>query len=159
MSRIVQQVRMGSVASAAYIGAPGQITMDTDSNDLFIHDGVTLGGWRLPNENNIAGFSVRAFTAVRTESVPGLMTAANVNTKHVDFTVLGTYSLPALADIGNIGDVIELQAQVPGVIVDIQGTDRMLDQGIQVSSISLTQYEVVRISKKTTTRYLINSRY
>jgi hypothetical protein len=48
------QIRRGSTSSAnAFTGAEGELYVDTDQNDLRVHDGSTPGGFRLPNFNTV----------------------------------------------------------------------------------------------------------
>lgn len=44
-----QKARDTTENSDVYTGPIGQITVDTDRNDLRVHDGTTLGGHRIPN--------------------------------------------------------------------------------------------------------------
>ena len=48
MAKQVQLRRGTKPANAVFVGASGEVTMDTDSKDLRLHDGATVGGFRVP---------------------------------------------------------------------------------------------------------------
>jgi Phage-related tail fibre protein len=49
MAEVRQKMRGTTLANDQYIGAEGQITVDTTKNALRVHDGVTVGGHEIPN--------------------------------------------------------------------------------------------------------------
>jgi hypothetical protein len=52
------QIRRGSTSSAnAFTGAEGELYVDTDQNDLRVHDGSTPGGFRLPNFDTVGALN------------------------------------------------------------------------------------------------------
>lgn len=57
MSKIVQWKRGNTTVSSTYVGAQGEITVNTDDYSLYVHDGVTPGGYKISNdsENITAG--------------------------------------------------------------------------------------------------------
>ena len=45
-----QQIRRGTEQeNNDFVGAQGELTMDTENNNVRVHDGTTGGGWILPN--------------------------------------------------------------------------------------------------------------
>jgi hypothetical protein len=68
------QLRRGNTAAVStYLGAPGELIVNTDTSTLFVHDGVTVGG--------IA-------TTVNVATISGQITAANVGMRgYVDFSI------------------------------------------------------------------------
>lgn len=53
MTRVLQ-IRRGSAANNdAFTGMPGELTMDTDTKTLRIHDGQTLGGFEIARRDDI----------------------------------------------------------------------------------------------------------
>jgi hypothetical protein len=82
------QLRRGSTAqTASFIGAPGEVTVDTTKNVLVIHDGVTSGGW--PGVSPSAQNSWTANQAFTNISITGntttnsLLVTGNLNTGSV----------------------------------------------------------------------------
>jgi len=45
----IQFLRGTTSQIASYTGSPGEIVVDTDTNELYLQDGVTAGGHRIPN--------------------------------------------------------------------------------------------------------------
>ena len=45
----IQFPRESTAKNDAYVGVPGEITVDSTREELRLHDGKTAGGWRLPN--------------------------------------------------------------------------------------------------------------
>ena len=68
------QLRRGNTAAvSSYLGAAGELIVNTDTNTLYIHDGVTVGG--------IA-------TTVNVSTITNQITAANVGMRgYVDFSI------------------------------------------------------------------------
>jgi len=158
MTLYTQQVRGSEAVEDARIGPAGLITVDTDTYSLRIHDGLKPGGYKIPNEDHIAGFSTRGFMARNAQSVPGNLTAAAVSDLN-EFTTAGTWVLPSLGDVPNIGDILILCATVSDVTVDAFGTNQILDQGAVVTSLSLVANELVTIAKRSATQYIVMNRY
>lgn len=52
MSKIVQWKRGNTTVSSTYIGAQGEITVNTDDYSLYVHDGVTPGGYKISNDSD-----------------------------------------------------------------------------------------------------------
>jgi len=53
MSRIIQHRRGTFSQHENFIGAPGEITFDTDLQTLRVHDGVTCGGIQLAKQSSV----------------------------------------------------------------------------------------------------------
>lgn len=49
MAKQVQLRRGTRAANAVFVGATGEVSMDTESKDLRLHDGSTVGGFRIPS--------------------------------------------------------------------------------------------------------------
>jgi hypothetical protein len=56
MSKVVQWKRGNTSATSSYTGYEGEITVNTDSWNLHIHDGVTAGGWVIDSSNGGGSF-------------------------------------------------------------------------------------------------------
>lgn len=48
MAKQVQLRRGDAAANSVFVGAVGEVTMDTTHSDLRVHDGTTVGGFRVP---------------------------------------------------------------------------------------------------------------
>lgn len=48
MSKQVQLRRGTSLKTEGFVGASGEVTVDTTTNSLVVHDGSTLGGFKVP---------------------------------------------------------------------------------------------------------------
>ena len=57
MSKVVQWKRGNTSATSSYTGAEGEITVNTDSWNLHIHDGLTPGGYVIDSSNGGGSFS------------------------------------------------------------------------------------------------------
>jgi hypothetical protein len=55
MSRRIQFRRGTSLQHSVFIGAPGEITVDTDKNIIVVHDGVTPGGFPANRLDGVGG--------------------------------------------------------------------------------------------------------
>ena len=56
MSKVVQWKRGNTSATTSYTGYEGEITVNTDTWDLHVHDGVTAGGWVIDSSNSGSAF-------------------------------------------------------------------------------------------------------
>ena len=62
--RQVQRRRGNAAQHSSFIGAVGEVTVDTDTHQLHVHDGATPGGWATaaaPTEGHYGG-NLPAFT-------------------------------------------------------------------------------------------------
>jgi hypothetical protein len=55
MAKRVQFRRGTTLQHSVFIGAPGEITVDTEKNIIVVHDGVTPGGWPANRLSDVAG--------------------------------------------------------------------------------------------------------
>lgn len=62
MSKIVQWKRGNANVSSTYIGAQGEITVNTTDYTLNVHDGTTPGGFKILNTNSAISIGNIAFT-------------------------------------------------------------------------------------------------
>lgn len=70
MSKRVQFRRGTTSQHAAFIGAPGEITVDTDKNIVVVHDGVTPGGFPANRLSDIDGTTSFSGQLAVTSSIP-----------------------------------------------------------------------------------------
>lgn len=157
MAKHVQLIRHSTAAADAYVGYPGEVTVDTDLNNLRLHDGTTPGGQTFQNEAQYAANNFRGFSALAIHSVPGVLPNSVVS-KYNQFTNAGTYELPLLT-AASVGSPIVLEATVAGIDIDIPSPDLVDDGGADVANLSLTQFEIVRLEKLTTARWKVVNRF
>jgi hypothetical protein len=55
MARRIQFRRGTSLQHSVFVGAPGEITVDTDKNIIVVHDGVTPGGFPANRLDDVSG--------------------------------------------------------------------------------------------------------
>lgn len=51
--------RLETAAATVFVGSPGQTTVNSDTGKLFIHDGVTLGGFEVSDDNTLTIGEIR----------------------------------------------------------------------------------------------------
>lgn len=57
------KLRGGTTAEhAAFTGGEREVTVDTDKNTLVLHDGVTVGGIEMLNENSASAVNITTWT-------------------------------------------------------------------------------------------------
>lgn len=49
----IQFLRGGTFSNDSYTGPVGSFTIDTEANNIRLHDGVTVGGFIIPNINSL----------------------------------------------------------------------------------------------------------
>ena len=156
--KVVQVPRGDTANQNGYTGAQGQITYDTQTNQLRIHDGATAGGFPIPKVADLTNQAARLFSAVQVKSVPATpMTVADVG-KLNSFTVGGTYTLMA-ANVVGVGIPFVVRAEVAGVTLQRAGADVIKDKGGSATSIVLTQYETVVMTQEDVGVFRIMQRY
>lgn len=157
--KIDQQLRGTTVWNDAQIFPVGVFTYDTDLHNIRMHDGVTAGGYVIPNTANIAAAGTVEFTAEEIKSTPPLTMTSAIMGKFETFTVAGTYTLPLLAAAGQIGLRVFLQATVAGVIISRQSADVISQLNVDVNTINLVQNTIYRLAKKSAARWIVLDTY
>lgn len=155
--KVTQRIRGTTLWNAAQLFPEGTFTYDTQLHQLRLHDGVTVGGFVVPNQDNIIGFGSTEFSAVETMSVPGVMPTSHSG-KLVMITGAGNFQLPSPA-LSPVGTRITVQAIVPGVNLTVDVAHYMSDKGADVQTTSLNQYELVSIADRSPTHWLVLNRY
>lgn len=155
-----QLIGHGLAEADAYTGPSREVTVVTDTGELRSHDGLTPGGRTIPTEDQIVGFNFRMWNGAATYGAPGQILDADQG-KILTFALAGTYYLPALANILNVGTPVWLYASVAGVIVSRKAAtaDLILDKGVDQTVLNLAQYETILIGKLTAARYQVTMRY
>lgn len=152
------QIRGNTAMEDARVLPAGVISVDTTLQNLRLHDGVTPGGHVIPSLSNIVLGNLSAFSSKVIANTPGSL--GDVRGKLVRITVPGTYQLPELSTAAD-GVKIVLQATVAGVSVEraAASADLLYSQGVDVTSLGLTQYEVVEVAREDAARWIVLNRY
>ena len=89
MSKTVQFKRGNANVSISYVGAQGEITINTDNYTLNVHDGVTPGGYSILNTNvsNIGNL------VVTNQTITGTATNTNITLSPTNASVVLTSNL------------------------------------------------------------------
>ena len=145
MSRRVQLIRGSTANQDAFIGNSGEITADTQTKELRLHDGVTPGGVVIPNKDTIPTLSRSIFEEVDSLGTPGTLLAADLDA-FLTLTAAGTYRLP---DRGTIeaGNHIWIYASVAGVVVGGYNISQQIRSlGVTADTYSMNQYETIHLA-------------
>ncbi len=158
--RVLQIRGGGTVEMDALVGSPRELTIDTERNEIRLHDGSTPGGKRILNIDQIALYGPAAFDSTTTQSTPGTLPDAVVGA-YSDITAAGNYDLPLLT-AADVGSRIVLFATVAGVNLGASGANLLRELGVDnaaASYIALSQNETIEICKKSTSRWVVTNRY
>lgn len=108
MSKTLQLKRANTSVNDSYTGSIGEITVDTSTWDLRVHDGVTAGGWVIDSSNGGGSFSnltVSSNASIGNLTVTGTITgnlSGYATTSYVDTQVANLVaSAPATLDTLN----------------------------------------------------------
>jgi len=98
MSKTVQLKRGNTAQNSTYTGAQGEVTVNTTNYTLVVHDGVTAGGYVVPNYSNT---NVAAYLITSTGNISaGNITANSISvTSVVQFANLTTTQINAITPI------------------------------------------------------------
>lgn len=156
--KVEQQVGGTQAQEDARIGAPRQITIDTDTYTLRVHDGVTPGGVKYLPEALMTAYSSFLFTGVENHGVPGPLPAAGtIQNKLNHLNATGDYQLPLLAGF-TTGRPMLFRAEAEGVTLSV--TDGQIrDGGADASLINIGDKEVVTITRLSETVFIVTNRY
>lgn len=123
MSKVVQWKRGNTSATTSYTGYEGEITVNTDSWNLHVHDGVTAGGWVIDSSNNGGSFGE--------VTVSGNLTANNI-LANVD--VIASGNVTAVYFLGNGSQLTGVSDDVNTAITTTNTSMKSYVDG-QISSI------------------------
>lgn len=157
--KIIKHIGYGTAESDALILPSRAISVDTETFDIRVHDGITPGGHRVPNESQIGGFVFRQFNSLSSLGVPGALLDSDVEGRFCSFTLAGTYVFPTLADIANVGAPVWAYGSVAGIDIEPFAGEFFFDKGVDLTTISLAENETILFAKKSTTRWQVLLRY
>ena len=126
MSKTVQFKRGNANVSATYVGAQGEITVNTDNYTLNVHDGVRAGGYTILNANvsNIGNLSVTNQTIIGTSANTNItlspnnasvVLTSNLVTPNI---AINRYTIQSV----NSGSSLTLPAETDAANVDLTNT-------------------------------------
>ena len=122
MSTKVQFRRGNTTQMAAFTGAQGEVVVNTDTNVLVVHDGVTAGGFATPQISYVQSSYNKANGAVQTAFVTHV---AN-----------GTSIIPST----NNATISFTAAQANGIVIAGNATANTIDFGLQNSGVFAATY-------------------
>lgn len=141
----IQFIRGSTVNQDAFIGNSGEITVDTQTKELRVHDGVTPGGAVIPNKGTVPTLSRKLFDSVDSLGVPGTLLAADLDA-FLSLTAAGTYRLPNRSTVA-LGAHIWIYATVSGVIVGgYDVTQQIRSQGAVDETYTMNQFETIHLA-------------
>lgn len=141
----IQFIRGNTANQDAFVGNSGEITVDTQTKELRVHDGFTPGGKKIPNVDTIPTLSRQLFDSVDSLGTPGTLLAADLDA-FLTLTAAGTYRLPDQDTIA-IGAHIWLYASVAGVVVGgYDVTQQIRVQGVVGDTYALNQFETIHLA-------------
>jgi hypothetical protein len=127
MAKRIQFRRGSTTEHATFIGAPGEITIDTTKKIVVVHDGVTAGGYpasRLESVDGTVTFTglVRAInTTVSTSTTTGALTVVGglgVGGRITCTQLVETSTIAVKENINPITNALENILKLTGVIYD-----------------------------------------
>lgn len=99
------QLRKGTTAqNDAFTGASGELSFDTQENRIRVHDGVTVGGFRLAKASEAIGYSMQSVT-----------TASTVNPADGTTVFYGSGNLPQV-----VGGILRLYIPKSGTLTRVK---------------------------------------
>lgn len=127
MSTQVQRRRGTAAENAAFTGAIGEIVYLTDTDQIAVHDGTTLGGWIFPNELDILSdyFGYGASTGTNTIALTVLskFTAYQAG-QRFSFKAQNTVTGAATINVNSKGaKTIKKKSPLTSTIVDLVAGD------------------------------------
>ena len=111
MSTRVQWRRGNTAQTAAFTGAAGEITVDTDKNVVVVHDNMTTGGWPAPT----ISFTQGAFDKANDANSLAQHAYDAANAAGSNDIVVATYEkVNAAFDLANTANVLAQSAYESG---------------------------------------------
>lgn len=118
MTRTIQLLRGTTAQNAAFTGASGEVTVDTQTHELRVHDGSTVGGHIIYTKSDVdTALSSKADVAT-TLAGYGITDGANTNLSNLTSTgkanvsAQGTYDSGETYSAGTVGEAIQNKANV-----------------------------------------------
>lgn len=122
------QFRRGTTAQhASFVGAPGEITVDTSKNVVVVHDGATPGGWPANRLDSIDGSTTFSGQLLATAGIASNSTTTGslvvtggvgVSARVTAGQFVETSSLAFKENIRPISDALDIIKQLTGVTYD-----------------------------------------
>lgn len=118
MTRTIQLLRGTTAQNAAFTGASGEVTVDTQTHELRVHDGSTVGGHIIYTKSDVDTALSSKADAATTLAGYGITDGANINlsnltnTGKANVSAQGTYDSGATYSAGTVGDAIQNKANI-----------------------------------------------
>jgi hypothetical protein len=139
MARRIQFRRGTTAQHAVFVGAPGELTVDTDKNIVVVHDGITPGGFpanRLEDVQGNVTFSGRLTITAGTPST-SVSTGALVINGGVGVAgrltvnnIVETSSIALKENVNPIENALESILKLSGVVYDRKDGSEINESGL-----------------------------
>jgi hypothetical protein len=139
MAKRIQFRRGTTTQTAVFVGAPGELTVDTDKNVIVVHDGITPGGWptsRLTGIDGTATFTgqIRSTSALASTSVStgamvltgGLGVGGRITTTQL----VETSSITFKENVNPLTNALDMVLQLTGVSYDRKDKSSINEAGL-----------------------------
>lgn len=139
MAKVIQLRRGTSAEHTTFIGAPGEVTVDTTKKVLVVHDGVTPGGFPTSRLENVAGdasFSGRVrvtnTTASTSVSTGALIVSggAGIAGRMTAQQIVETSSITFKENVNPIFNALDNVLKLNGVTYDRKDSDSKDEAGL-----------------------------
>jgi hypothetical protein len=134
------QFRRGTTAEhATFVGAPGEITINTTNNTDVVHDGVTPGGWPASRLDNVGGTSIISGllkitnTTASTSTTTGALTVTGgvgVAGRITCTQVVETSTIAVKENVNPITNALDDVLKLTGVIYDRKDKSSINEPGL-----------------------------
>ena len=116
MTKTLQLLRGTTAQNNSFTGHSGELTVDTTTNELRLHDGSTAGGFTIPKKSDCQGLlgGGTAGTVLTNSGTPGTVNAtalATVATSGLYSDLSGTPTIPA-AQVNSDWDAVSGVAEI-----------------------------------------------
>lgn len=139
MAKKVQFRRGTTLQHSAFIGAPGEITVDTEKNVVVVHDGITPGGFPANRLSDIDGtttfsgqLSITSGIASTSTTTGSLVVTGGVGIsgRITAGTLVETSSILLKENIEPLSNCLESIKQLTGVMYDRKDKSSMKESGL-----------------------------
>ena len=139
MAKRIQFRRGTTVEHSTFVGAPGELTIDTSKNTVVVHDGVTPGGFPATRLENVSGTStfnglVRITnTEASTSTITGALTIAGglgVAGRITVNNLVETSTIAVKENVNPITGALEDILKLTGVVYDRKDKSSINEAGL-----------------------------
>jgi hypothetical protein len=139
MAKRIQFRRGSTVEHAAFIGAPGELTIDTTKKTVVVHDGVTPGGFPATRLDSVAGTTtftgqvISSNTTASSSTTTGAIVVAGgigVTGRVTTTQLVETSTIALKENVNPILNALNSIMQLTGVIYDRKDKTSINEPGL-----------------------------